>query len=80
MTPREFFDGVAEKNALSAIETRGDLRLAVNAIMTLDAFFGVLHAALHAKGTLKEPSDDIWKEKLASKTTITDYCETLRTR
>jgi hypothetical protein len=45
----------------------GDLRQAINAIMTLDAFFGILHADLYAKGTLKESRDDDWKEKLAQK-------------
>ena len=67
MTPSEFFDDVAEKNALSAIDAPGDLRQAINAIMTLDAFFGILHAALYAKGKLNESRDDGWKEKLAQK-------------
>jgi hypothetical protein len=65
MTPQEFFADVAEKNALSAIQVPGDLRQAINAIMTLDAFFGILHAALYAKGKLTESRDDDWKEKLA---------------
>jgi hypothetical protein len=33
--------------------------------MTLDGFFGMLHAALYQTGTILERSDDQWKEKLA---------------
>jgi hypothetical protein len=65
VTPREYFDQVAEKNALTAMECPGDVRLAINAIMTLDGFFGMLHAALYQTRTIMERSDDQWKEKLA---------------
>jgi hypothetical protein len=65
MTPQYFFDEVAEPNARLAIHDRGDLRLAVNAIMTLDALFGVLHATRYDPGEIQEPSDDIWKDSLA---------------
>ena len=33
--------------------------------MTLDGFFGMLHASLHQAGVVREPSDDQWKERLA---------------
>ena len=66
MTPREFFDNIAEENARLAIAARHDLRLAINAIMTIDAFFGILHATLYEKGVAGVPrDDDKWKEKLA---------------
>jgi hypothetical protein len=57
--------GLQKRTRYRRLRRAANLRLAINAIMTLDAFFGVLHAALHAKGTLKEPNDDVWKEKLA---------------
>jgi len=62
---REYFDQIAGENAKQAIARFGDLRLAINAIMTLDGFFGTLHAKLHNTGTVKESSDDRWKETLA---------------
>jgi len=40
------------------MECPGDVRLAINAIMTLDGFFGMLHAALYQTGTILERSDD----------------------
>jgi hypothetical protein len=33
--------------------------------MTLDALFGILHAALHHAGTITVRRDDDWKEELA---------------
>jgi hypothetical protein len=62
---REYFHQIAGENAKQAIAQFGDLRLAINAIMTLDGFFGRLHTELHNTGTVKEPSDDRWKETLA---------------
>src|SRR5258708_16028620 len=67
MNPREFFDQIAAENARMAVARPGDVRLAVNAIMTLDGFFGVLHAALRDAGSVQEESDDSWKETLARK-------------
>jgi hypothetical protein len=60
--PHEYFSQVAAENARTAVERPGDLRLAINAIMTLDGFFGTLHAEL---GLVQERADDQWKEKLA---------------
>jgi hypothetical protein len=66
VTPRQFFDDIAEENAQLAIAARHDLRLAINAIMTLDAFFGILHATLHEKHVAGVPrDDDKWKDTLA---------------
>jgi hypothetical protein len=58
------FEEVASENARLAIASPGDLRLAINAIMTFDGFFGSLHAVLHQQGKVSE-TDDRWKEKLA---------------
>jgi hypothetical protein len=66
VTPREFFDQVAEPNAGLAIANPGDLRRAINAIVTLDALFGILHAALHDGGIVSEPRDDKFKDELAN--------------
>lgn len=65
MTPEEFFDSVAKVNAEQAVAEPGSLRLAVNAIMTLDAFFGILHEALYSRKETSIPSDDQWKETRA---------------
>jgi hypothetical protein len=65
VTPREYFDQVANLNALDAAAHPGDLRLAINAIMTLDGFFGMLHAVLYRTRVILERSDDQWKENLA---------------
>lgn len=65
MTPRQFFDEVAEENARLAFANRGDLRRSINAIMTLDALFGILHAELYEARTLSQKDDDKWKEELA---------------
>ena len=71
MTPRQFFDEVAEPNAHSAMAARGDLRQAINAAMTLDALFGILHAELHRAGIVTLRRDDDWKEELAGQSS--DY-------
>jgi hypothetical protein len=58
VTPLQFFDEIAEPNAQLAIATRSFLHRTVNAIMTLDAMFGILHAALHEAGIVSLPRDD----------------------
>jgi hypothetical protein len=68
LTPQEFLEEVARPNAQATIDNRGDLRLAVNAIMSLDAFFGILHASLFERGTISERSDDVWKDQLTQET------------
>jgi hypothetical protein len=67
MTPRQFFDEVAEPNAQLAIANRGDLRHAVNAIMALDAAFGILHDALKERRHVTEPNDNKWRDELTNK-------------
>jgi ParB-like nuclease domain len=62
---RGHFDHVAGENAKQAIAQPGDLRLATNAIMTLDGFFGTLHTKLHRTGIVKQASDDACKEMVA---------------
>ena len=49
MIPRDFDKRVAEKNTAAFTQQPGDIRRCVNAILTLDAFFGILHAHLYAK-------------------------------
>src|SRR5262249_45822178 len=61
----EYFKEVAEANAKTAIDNPGDRRLTINAIMTLDGFFGTLHTELFRLGVLPNKSDDKWKETLA---------------
>jgi hypothetical protein len=65
MSLRKYFEQVAGENAQQAIGRPGDLTLAINAIMTLDGFFGSVHARLFEAGVVNEKSDDCWKETLA---------------
>jgi hypothetical protein len=60
----QYFEEVAGANAKAAIENPGDRRLAINAIMTLDGFFGTLHTELFKLGAAPDKSDDKWKETL----------------
>jgi hypothetical protein len=62
----DYFEEVAATNAKAAIAETGSLRLAINAIMTLDGFFGTLHSELFNIGFIREKSDDVWKESLAT--------------
>jgi hypothetical protein len=64
MNLQEYFE-VAHENAKQAIAKPSDLRLAINAILTLDGFFGTLHAELFERGIVQEPRDDRWKETIA---------------
>jgi hypothetical protein len=61
----EYFEEVAAMNAAAALANSGDRRLAINAIMTLDGFFGTLHATLYAQQSISEKSDIQWKEARA---------------
>jgi hypothetical protein len=54
MSLSDYFNEVAAENANLATSYPGDLRLAINAIMTLDGFFGNLHAELHARSAPAE--------------------------
>src|SRR4029453_12390266 len=59
----EYFRQVPAENARTAVERPGNLRLAINAIMTLDGFCGSLHAELYEVGLFQERADTQWKEK-----------------
>jgi hypothetical protein len=61
----DYFEEVPSANAKAAIANRGDRRLAINAIMTLDGFLGTLHSQLFKLKIISEKSDDKWKETLA---------------
>ena len=61
----EYLEHVAGRNATEARAHAGDLRMTINAIMTLDGFFGSLHAEFHRQAVISEPSDDKWKDELA---------------
>lgn len=67
MTPREFLNTVTIVNARLALDHPEDIRHAVNAITSLDAFFGILHAALREQNRPIDPNDSAWKETLAAK-------------
>jgi hypothetical protein len=60
-----YLDQVAAENARMAIERPGDLRLAINAVMTLDGFFGALHSELYEENRITQKDDDKWKDTLA---------------
>jgi hypothetical protein len=61
----EYLEEVAAENARQSIANPSDRRLAVNAIMTLDGFFGSLHADLRSNGLVEDERDDTWKESIA---------------
>jgi hypothetical protein len=77
MSPSDYFNEVAAENASLATSYPSDLRLAINAIMTLDGFFGSLHAELLQTGKITEPERTTIGRKLSpSKTTCTEFCGT----
>jgi hypothetical protein len=61
----QYFEEVAGANAKAAMQNPGDRRLAINAIMTLDGFFGTLHTELFKLGHVLDSLDDKWKETLS---------------
>jgi hypothetical protein len=69
LTPRLFLDSVVKPNADELSKRNNDVRLAVNAMLTLDAFFGILYADLRARN---EPAvagfqrDHQYRDDLAS--------------
>ena len=65
VTPRSFYDEICLPNAQVLLNAPGDIRLCVNFIMTIDAFFGVLHAHLYEQGLIAIARDDDWKETIA---------------
>jgi hypothetical protein len=68
MTPQYFLQTVVRPNVAEFGAADWDERLAVNAILTLDAFFGVLYAALKAKSdpsVAKFERDGDYRDQLA---------------
>ena len=66
LTPEEFLRDVAAPNVHELGNNIGDLRMAVNAISTLDALVGVIHAERHRHG-LESSDDGAFRDKLAAK-------------
>ncbi len=69
MTPAEFHDEVAQPNMEYALRHPGDVRALVNAVLTLDALAGIIHA--HGRGTgvatmAKHGTDDRYRDDLAA--------------
>jgi hypothetical protein len=56
MTPNDFLDDVVTRNVAHLGEVRGSYRRAVNALLTLDAFAGILFA--HLKDLNFAPTSD----------------------
>ena len=65
MTPADFFNNIAAPNVAALGSDVGDIRLAVNAILSLDALMGVIHADRHRRG-LETPDDSAFRNKLAA--------------
>ncbi len=67
LTPRLFFESVVKPNAAELSKRNNDMRLAVNAMLTLDAFFGILYAQLRARNQpMGFAKDDQYRDHLAS--------------
>jgi len=58
---------VAEPNVNEAMAKPGDLRSAVNAILSLDALVGQVHAALLVSGKTVTRSDEAFRDEIGSK-------------
>jgi hypothetical protein len=70
MTPRAFFESVVKPNAHALFEDFVDERLAINAICSLDAFFGQLYTELVRRNDpsiARFDSDDKYRDDLASR-------------
>ena len=67
MTPRDFFEQVVAKNAWRVSQSPGDIRLCVNAIMSIDVFFGILHAHLFVTGATPILLESVWKEEAVAR-------------
>jgi hypothetical protein len=65
MTPEDFLDQVVTTNVVKLGENRGSLRHAVNAILSLDAFAGILFADVQLKGRAQCREDIEFREMLA---------------
>ncbi|MBR0733488.1 hypothetical protein JQ595_32555 [Bradyrhizobium japonicum] len=65
MTPADIFNNVAAPNVAAQGGDVGDIRLAVNAILSLDALMGVIHADRYRRG-LETGDDIVFRNKLAA--------------
>ena len=65
MTPADFLDNVVAPNAVHLGEDRGSMRRAVNALLTLDAFAGILFAHLKGLGRSRWADDSKFRDFLA---------------
>lgn len=71
MTPADFFNNVATPNVDELGNDVGNHRLAVNAILALDALAGVIHADLHNRGQATA-DDAAFRDRLAAR--HLEYC------
>lgn len=65
MTPRQFLDSVCHPNVSAACGMHDDIRLAVNAILSLDAAVGILHAKLKTEGIAVVADDREFRKEVA---------------
>jgi len=67
MSPEHFLRAVAAVNVSELTREPGDLRIAANTLLTLDAFVGILHADLRARGLRPVGErDDAFRDELAA--------------
>jgi hypothetical protein len=67
LTPRIFLDSVVKPNADDVSKRHEDMRVAVNAMLTLDAFFGILYAELRSRKHPAVAGDDKYRDHLAGR-------------
>lgn len=68
MNPETFLAEVAQPNMQTALEEPDDLRAIVNAILTLDAFAGIIHStgvSASNPAMVAHGSDDLYRDALA---------------
>jgi hypothetical protein len=66
MTPEDFLNQVVTTNVVKLGENRGSLRYAVNAILSLDAFAGILFTDLQLRSRAPCSTDIGFREILAA--------------
>lgn len=66
MTPRQFFDAVCRPNVSALVEIHDDVRLAVNAILSLDAAVGILYVSLKEAGASVPSKDFVFRNEVAT--------------
>jgi hypothetical protein len=67
MTPADFLNEVVIPNVAASGENVGDLRLAVNAILTLDALVGIIHADRYKQRLETADDDTCFRNRLAER-------------